>query len=83
MLKTFLAATAAACLLSVAACGQGANEEAGEAADTAIEQSTTGTTDLGQGPMEEAGEAVDAATDGTTSSTTTTTDGATTTTTTP
>ena len=64
MLKSLLAATAAAALLSVAACGQGANEEAGEAADTAYEQSTTGTTDLGQGPMEEAGEAVDEATDG-------------------
>lgn len=64
MLKSLLAATAAAALLSVAACGQGPNEEAGEAADTAYEQSTTGTTDLGQGPMEEAGEAVDAATDG-------------------
>lgn len=64
MLKSLLAATAAAALLGVAACGQGANEEAGEAADTAYEQSTTGSTDLGQGPMEEAGEAVDEATDG-------------------
>ena len=64
MLKSLLAATAAAALLSVAACGQGATEEAGEAADTAYEQSTSGSTDLGQGPMEEAGEAVDEATDG-------------------
>ncbi|UPT62398.1 MAG: hypothetical protein M0D54_18850 [Hyphomonadaceae bacterium JAD_PAG50586_4] len=63
MLKSLLAATAAAALLSVAACGQGANEEAGEAADTAYEQSTTGSTDLGQGPMEETGEAIDEATD--------------------
>ncbi len=49
-------------LLGVVACSQGPNEEAGEAADTAYEQSTTGTTDLGQGPMEEAGEALDEAT---------------------
>lgn len=62
MLKSVLAATAAAGLLAIAACSQGANEEAGEAADTAYEQSTTGTTDLGQGPNEEAGEAIDEAT---------------------
>jgi hypothetical protein len=55
---------AAAAMLGLAACGQGANEEAGEAADTSYEQSTTGTTDLGQGPQEEAGEAVDEATEG-------------------
>lgn len=73
MLKSLLAATAAAALLIVAACGQGANEEAGEAGDTAYEQSTTGTTDLGQGPMEEAGEAVDEVTEGTPSGTTPTT----------
>lgn len=63
-MKTILMATAAAAMLGLAACGQGPNEEAGEAADTAYEQSTTGTTDLGQGPQEEAGEAVDEATDG-------------------
>ena len=73
MLKSLLAATAAAALLSVAACGQGANEEAGEAADTAYEQSTTGSTDLGQGPMEETGEAIDEATDGVPSGSTPTT----------
>lgn len=61
MLKSVLAATAAASLLAIAACSQGTNEEAGEAADTAYEESTTGTTDLGQGPMEEAGEAIDEA----------------------
>lgn len=60
-MKTILMAAAAAATLGLAACGQGANEEAGEAADTAYEQSTTGTTDLGQGPQEEAGEAVDEA----------------------
>jgi hypothetical protein len=63
-MKTLLMTAAAAAILGLAACGQGANEEAGEAADTSYEQSTTGTTDLGQGPQEEAGEAVDEATDG-------------------
>ena len=61
MLKSLLGAAAAVSLLGVVACGQGANEEAGEAADTAYEQSTTGTTDLSQGPAEEAGEALDEA----------------------
>jgi ABC-type glycerol-3-phosphate transport system substrate-binding protein len=63
-MKSILMAAAVAATLGLAACGQGANEEAGEAADTAYEQSTTGTTDLGQGPAEEAGEAIDQATDG-------------------
>jgi len=61
MLKSLLGAAAAASLLGVVACSQGPNEEAGEAADTNYEQSTTGTTDLGQGPAEEAGEALDEA----------------------
>lgn len=64
MKKVLMSAAAAAVLLGAAACSQGPNEEAGEAADTAYEQSTTGTTDLGQGPQEEAGEQVDATTDG-------------------
>ena len=64
MLKAILAAGAALSLASVAACTQGPNEEAGEAADTAYEQSTTGSTDMGQGPMEEAGENLDEATNG-------------------
>lgn len=64
MLKSLLGAAAAVSLLGVVACGQGPQEEAGEAADSAIEQTTTGTTDLGQGPMEEAGEAADEAADG-------------------
>lgn len=64
MLKSLLGAAAAVSLLGVVACSQGPNEEAGEAADTNYEQSTTGTTDLGQGPAEEAGEALDEATDG-------------------
>ena len=60
-MKTILMTAAAAAMLGLAACSQGPNEEAGEAADTAYEQSTTGTTDYGQGPMEEAGEAMDEA----------------------
>jgi len=64
MLKSLLGAAAAVSLLGVVACSQGPNEEAGEAADTAYEQSTTGTTDLGQGPAEETGEALDEAADG-------------------
>ena len=72
MLKSVLAATAAVAMLSIGACSQGPNEEAGEAADTAHEQSTAGTTDMGQGPQEEAGEALDQATQGTPSGETTT-----------
>ncbi|MGE0597109.1 MAG: hypothetical protein AB7P07_12150 [Hyphomonadaceae bacterium] len=64
MMKTVLSAAAAIALLGAAACSQGPNEEAGEAADTTMEQSSTGTTDMGQGPMEEAGEAADEAADG-------------------
>lgn len=63
MLKTMLTAAAAISLIGLGACTQGPNEEAGEAADTAYEQSTTGATDLGQGPMEEAGEQMDEAAD--------------------
>lgn len=71
MLRTLMMASAAAMLLT--ACGQGPAEEAGEATDTAVEESTTGTTDLGQGPAEEAGEAIDDATnDGTAPGATTT-----------
>lgn len=77
MLKSLLGAAAALSLLGVVACSQGPNEEAGEQADTAHEQATTGTTDMGQGPAEEAGEAMDAGqmppADSTTSTTTTTT----------
>lgn len=62
MLKTLLAAGAAISLFAAAACTQGPNEEAGEAADSAYERSTTGTVDPGQGPMEEAGEHLDEAT---------------------
>lgn len=72
MLKTILAAGAALSLIAVAACTQGPNEEAGEAADTAYEQSTTGTTNPGQGPLEEAGEQLDEATQGAPAGTTTT-----------
>ncbi|MBC7769245.1 MAG: hypothetical protein H7124_10705 [Phycisphaerales bacterium] len=65
MKKFLMTATASVFALGMAACSQGPNEEAGEAADSAYEQSTTGETDVGQGPMEEAGEAADANTDGT------------------
>jgi predicted outer membrane protein len=61
MTKTLMMTAAALAMLGLAACGQGANEEAGEAADSTYEESTTGTTDLGQGPQEEAGEAIDEA----------------------
>lgn len=64
MLKSALPMGAAALLLGLAACSQGPNEEAGEGADTAYEQSTSGVTDPGQGPQEEAGEAMDEATEG-------------------
>lgn len=79
MLKSLLGAAAAVSLLGVVACTQGPNEEAGEAADTNYEQSTTGTTDLGQGPAEETGEALDEAADGTADGGDTTTAPATTT----
>lgn len=72
MLKSLLGAAAALSMLGVVACSQGPNEEAGEAADTANEQATTGTTDMGQGPAEEAGEALDAQTGGTPAGETTT-----------
>jgi hypothetical protein len=63
-MRFLMTAAAAAFALGLAACSQGTNEEAGEAADTAAEQATTGETDLGQGPAEEAGEAADEAADG-------------------
>lgn len=72
MLKSFLIAAAAASVLGLGACSQGPNEEAGEAADTAAEQATTGTTDMGQGPAEEAGEQLDEQTNGTPAGETTT-----------
>ncbi|HET9232295.1 MAG TPA: hypothetical protein VFO00_13480 [Vitreimonas sp.] len=64
-MRLLITAAAAAFALGLAACSQGTQEEAGEQADTAAEQATTGETDLGQGPMEEAGEAADEAADGT------------------
>lgn len=63
-MRLLITAAAAAFALGLAACSQGTQEEAGEQADTAAEQATTGETDLGQGPMEEAGEAADEAADG-------------------
>lgn len=64
-MRLLITAAAAAFALGLAACSQGTQEEAGEQADTAAEQATTGETNLGQGPMEEAGEAADEAADGT------------------
>ena len=46
-MKSALPMGAAALLLGLAACSQGPNEEAGEGADTAYEQSTSGVTDPG------------------------------------
>jgi len=58
-MRFLITAAAAAFALGLGACTQGTNEEAGEQADTAYEQSTTGETNLGQGPQEEAGEQMD------------------------
>jgi hypothetical protein len=63
-MRLLITAAATAFALGLGACSQGTQEEAGEAADTAAEQATTGETDLGQGPAEEAGEAADEAADG-------------------
>jgi hypothetical protein len=60
-MRLLITAAAAAFALGLGACTQGPNEEAGEQADTATEQATTGDTNLGQGPMEEAGEHADQA----------------------
>lgn len=60
-MRLLITAAAAAFALGAAACSQGPNEEAGEQADTAREQATTGQTEYGQGPMEEAGEHADEA----------------------
>lgn len=69
-MRFLITAAAAAFALGAAACSQGPNEEAGEQADTAREQATTGQTDYGQGPMEEAGEHADEATGGATDTST-------------
>jgi hypothetical protein len=64
MLKSIFAAAAVASLVSLAACNDpNSAEEQGEAADTAMEQATTGETDMGDGPMENAGEVADEAAD--------------------
>ncbi len=60
-MKALICAVATLGFVGLGACSQGEMEEAGEHADTAAEQATTGTTDLGQGPAEEAGEAADEA----------------------
>jgi hypothetical protein len=63
MLKILATAVAAAGLLSLAACGDSA-EEAGENMDSAIEEATQGEENLGDGPLEQAGESVDETTGG-------------------
>jgi hypothetical protein len=57
MLKIIATAAAAAAMLGLAAC-----EQAGENADSAIEEATQGEENLGDGPLEQAGESVDEAT---------------------
>lgn len=59
MKLTFIAA--AVSTLALVACGPSSNtaEQAGQAADTKMEQATTGDTNLSDGPMENAGEAID------------------------
>ncbi len=61
MLKQIMSAGATACLLLVTACGAGPAEKTGENMDSAIEESTQGSTDMMDGPMENAGEAMDEA----------------------
>jgi hypothetical protein len=60
MLRTILAAAAAAATLGLIACGSA--EKAGENADSAIEEATQGEENLGDGPLEQAGENLDEAT---------------------
>lgn len=61
MLRTIVTAAAVAATLGLAACGDSA-EEAGQNADSAIEEATQGEENLGDGPLERAGEGVDEAT---------------------
>lgn len=61
MLRMIVTAAAVAATLGLAACGDSA-EEAGENADSAIEEATQGEENLGDGPLERAGESVDEAT---------------------
>ncbi|MBI1188245.1 MAG: hypothetical protein GC206_13100 [Alphaproteobacteria bacterium] len=66
-MKFVLAAAAALGFAGLAACSEQADspatnaEEIGERADTAMEEATTGETNMGDGPMEEAGEEIDEA----------------------
>ena len=62
MRKTLATAAFAITALSLAACGQGSAEKAGENMDSAIEEATQGHENLGDGPLEQAGEGVDNAT---------------------
>jgi len=61
MKRTAIAIFAILAGASLAACSPGTAEKAGEKADSAYEESTTGQKDLTDGPLENAGEAVDRA----------------------
>lgn len=61
MKRMIIAASALAAAVSLAACQPGEAEKAGENADSAYEETTTGQKDLTDGPLENAGEAIDAA----------------------
>ena len=59
MLRTFAYTAAAASALALAACGENSAEQAGEKADSAIEEAAQGQENLGDGPLERAGESID------------------------
>ncbi|MDZ4691700.1 hypothetical protein [Terricaulis sp.] len=61
MLKALMTATAAAAMLSLAACGDSA-EKTGENLDSAIEEATQGEENMQDGALENAGEGIDNAT---------------------
>lgn len=58
LMKTFALAVAVLGCVAMGAC----SEQAGENADSAIEEATQGRENLGDGPLEQAGESVDQAT---------------------
>lgn len=61
MKRIIIAASALVAGMSLAACSPGDAEKAGEKADSAYEETTTGQKDLTDGPLENAGEAIDSA----------------------
>lgn len=62
MLKMIATAAVLASAMGLAACGGGSAEQAGENADSAIEEATQGHENLGDGALEQAGEGIDEAT---------------------